>query len=104
VSFNIGSPSAKTIINHEDRGKAKVKFLREIEAVLQDESIDEDERLISLTVCECMKCHWTFIGDCERQGYGFTSQSQQISNFCPMCGSKFDDDLILEVNHERSDQ
>ncbi|CRF28900.1 Uncharacterised protein [Mycobacterium tuberculosis] len=77
---------------------AKVKFLHEIQAVREvegnPERYDDDDRDMSLTVCECMNCHWTFIGDCERQGYGYTNQGQQIPNYCPMCGSKFDDDLL----------
>jgi rubrerythrin len=72
----------------------KVKFLREIEVMLQDEEIDEDERLTSFSICECMKCHWKFIGECERHGYGgYTSQGVQIPNFCPMCGGKISDEL-----------
>lgn len=73
---------------------AKVKVLQEIDAMLQDEEINEADRFVSFTACECMECHWTFIGDCEREGYGYTSQSQQVPNFCPMCGSKFVDSLI----------
>ncbi|MEK3784116.1 hypothetical protein [Paenibacillus sp. FSL R5-0810] len=73
---------------------AKVKFIREIEALRQGVDTDDESRDMSLTVCECMNCHWTFIGDCERQGYGFTNQGVQVPNFCPMCGSKFDDDLL----------
>lgn len=73
---------------------SQVKFLREIDVWLLNTDIPEDERVMLLTVCECMKCHWTFIGDCERQGYGFTDQGVQVPNFCPMCGSKFDGDLL----------
>nr|WP_150959324.1 hypothetical protein [Aneurinibacillus sp. XH2] len=73
---------------------AKVEFLREIDVLLQDDDISDDDRLVSYTVCECMTCNWTFIGDCERQGRGYTSEGTQIPNFCPMCGNKFDDVLI----------
>ncbi len=76
----------KTLIT----GETKVKFLKEIDVKLQDESID-DERDTSFSLCECLKCHWKFIGECERHGYGFTSQGVQIPNFCPMCGSKIED-------------
>lgn len=72
----------------------KVKFIREIEALWQGVDTDDESRDMSLTVCECMNCHWAFIGDCERQGYGFTNQGVQVPNFCPMCGSKFDDELL----------
>ena len=71
----------------------KVKFLREIDVILQDEEINEDERHTSFTACECMKCHWKFIGDCERHGYGYTSEGTQIPNYCPMCGTKFDGEM-----------
>jgi len=73
---------------------AKVKFLHEIEAVRQGVDIDDESRDMSLTVCECMNCHWMFIGDCVCEGYGYEIQGQQIPNYCPMCGSKFDDDLL----------
>lgn len=77
-----------------DKDLTKVKFLKEIEVVLQDDERDEDDRLISFTVCECMKCHWTFIGDCERHGHGgYTSEGVQVPNYCPMCGSKFGDEM-----------
>ncbi|MCK2000816.1 hypothetical protein MZM54_05360 [[Brevibacterium] frigoritolerans] len=73
--------------------EVKVKIIREIDVVLQDEELNEDERNTSFTVCECMKCHWKFIGECERHGYGFTSEGVQIPNFCPMCGSEISDTL-----------
>lgn len=72
----------------------KVKFLREVDVELQDSSIDEDSRRTSYTACECMKCLWQFIGDCQRFGYGYTSEGVQIPNYCPMCGSKFEDELL----------
>lgn len=79
----------------------KVKFLREIEAERKDIE-DPDERGMSLTVCECMHCHWTFIGDCERTGHGFTCEGTQVPNYCPMCGSKFDDDLLEDTQEGAS--
>lgn len=77
----------------ENQGNTKIKFLRELDVMLQDDDIDEDERITSFAVCECVKCHWRFIGDCERYGYGFTSQGVQIPDYCPMCGSKIEDTL-----------
>lgn len=71
----------------------KVKFLHELEAIRQDEGLGEDEHFVSFSVHECMKCHWKFIGDCERHGYGYTSQSVQTPNYCPMCGTKFEDEM-----------
>ncbi len=72
----------------------KVKFLSEIDVVVQDEEIDEDDRHASFTICECMKCHWRFVGDCHRFDYGYTSEGTQIPNYCPMCGTKIDDELV----------
>ncbi|MDX8367893.1 hypothetical protein [Cytobacillus sp. IB215665] len=71
----------------------KVKFQKELEVVIQDDEIDEEDRLTSFTILECMGCHWIFNGDCERFGYGFTSQSTQIPNYCPMCGSKLEGEI-----------
>jgi rubrerythrin len=78
----------ENVVNKEG---TKVKFLKEIDVVLQDEELEKDEKDASFSVCECMECHWKFIGDCERQGYGFTSQSVQIPDYCPMCGTKIVD-------------
>jgi rubrerythrin len=72
----------------------KVKFIRELDVWLLNTEFSEDERTTSFTICECMKCHWTFVGDCNRQGYGYTNQGVQVPNYCPMCGSKFDGDLL----------
>lgn len=70
-----------------------VKFIKELDFILQDEEVDERDRKTSLTLCECMKCHWKFIGGCERHGEGV-----QIPYFCPMCGSKISE--ILEDQKE----
>lgn len=71
----------------------QVKLIGEIDAELKLEDVEEEERLTSFTMFECMKCHWRFIGDCERYGYGYTSEDTQCPNFCPMCGTKISDDL-----------
>ncbi|MED1948974.1 hypothetical protein [Brevibacillus centrosporus] len=71
----------------------KVKFIKELDAILQDEDMDEDEAFVSFTILECMTCHWKFIGDCQRHGYGFTSEGTQVPNYCPMCGTKIDDEM-----------
>jgi predicted Zn-ribbon and HTH transcriptional regulator len=82
----------KTVLeNVVNKEGTKVKFLKEIDVVIQDDELDEDERNASFSICECMKCHWKFIGECERHGYGFTSQGVQIPDFCPMCASKIVD-------------
>lgn len=78
-------------IRKQNEETAKVKFLREIDAWLLNTDIPEDNCNVSFTVCECMKCHWTFIGDCERQLHPASTEGTQIPNYCPMCGSKFDD-------------
>ncbi|MEE3950730.1 hypothetical protein [Peribacillus frigoritolerans] len=83
----------RNIVNNLMQDEVKVKFIREIDVVLQDEEIDEDERNTSFTVYECMKCHWKFVGDCERHGYGFTSEGVQAPDYCPMCGAKISDTL-----------
>lgn len=57
----------------------KVKVVKEVTA---------EDCLIG--VLECGECHWKFIGDCERHGYGFTSESVDTPNFCPMCGTKIE--------------
>lgn len=73
----------------------KVKVLKEIEVeILNPNEGEEDESLVSLSVYECGTCHWRFIGDVERYGYGYTSQSQQTPDFCPMCGREIEDEFI----------
>lgn len=64
----------------------KVKVVKEIEAITQNE---ENENLL-FGVLECGECRWKFIGDCERHGYGFTVESTDTPNFCPMCGSEIE--------------
>jgi rubrerythrin len=71
----------------------KIKFIQEISVELLDEQIYEDEKITSFTVFECGNCHWRFIGDCARYGYGYTSEGTQAPNYCPMCGRKIKDEL-----------
>lgn len=40
-----------------------------------------------------MSCHWRFIGDCNREGYGYTCEGTQTPNYCPMCGRKIEDEI-----------
>lgn len=72
----------------------KVKLVKELDAILQDDDLNEDEAFTSFTIYECMSCYWMFIGDCERHGYGYTSEGTQMPNYCPMCGTKIEDELI----------
>jgi rubrerythrin len=73
----------------------KVKILKEIEAEISsfDGDIGEDDRFMSLTIHECTTCHWRFIGEVERYGYGYDSQGQQTPDYCPMCGRKIEDNF-----------
>ena len=73
--------------------KTKIKIIKELEVELTGEEVDEDENLVSFLICECMNCHWRFTGDCNREGYGYTSQGVQTPNFCPMCGKELDDEI-----------
>lgn len=68
-----------------------VKFKKDWLVEDQDEDVGEDEKLKSISIYECCSCHWIFAGDCERYGYGYTSQSTQTPNYCPMCGAKIED-------------
>jgi rubrerythrin len=56
----------------------------------------DNSNLMSLSLYECCACHWRFFGDVVRFGHeGFDSQSQEIPNFCPMCGRE-----IEEISNE----
>jgi rubrerythrin len=68
-----------------------VKFKKDWLVEDQDEDVGEDDKLKSISIYECCNCHWIFAGDCERYGYGYTSQSVQTPNYCPMCGAKIKD-------------
>lgn len=76
-----------------DELTTKIKIVRELDVMLTDDDIDDDEKSTSFLVCECMSCHWRFIGDCHRYGYGYTSQGTQTPDYCPMCGKKIDDEI-----------
>lgn len=68
-----------------------VKLLKKIEFDVCDNKLSGDERHISLSMYECVSCHWQFYADIVRFGYGFNSEYQQKPNFCPGCGRKIDD-------------
>lgn len=50
--------------------------------------VTDDMCIEDFNFCECMNCHWRFIGDAQRYGYGYTSEGTDLVNFCPMCGKK----------------
>lgn len=89
--FETASQLRALVKKHTTKKETNIKFLKEIDVVLQDEEVDKDERNTSFSICECMNCHWKFIGECERHGYGFTSQGVQIPDYCPMCAFKIVD-------------
>lgn len=71
--------------------KINVKFITELDVDLTNEDIEDDDRATSFTIYECCKCHWRFVGECNRYGYGYTSEGVQTPNYCPMCGGKIED-------------
>ncbi|HEY3424821.1 MAG TPA: hypothetical protein VGL27_08505 [Negativicutes bacterium] len=71
--------------------KTKIRIIKELDVELLDDSVDEDEKIISLLICECVTCHWRFAGDCNRFGYGYTSEGVQTPYYCPMCGKEIED-------------
>ena len=74
--------------------ETKVKFLKELTGIIDgDMDEGEDERTFGFTVYECCSCHWRFIGDCDRTGYGYDWQGVQTPNYCPMCGRKISDEM-----------
>jgi len=77
--------------------EVEIKIIKESEVELLDDDINEDDKVISQLICECTNCHWRFIGDCYRFGYGYTSQGTQIPNYCPMCGGKITDDIANDA-------
>ena len=72
----------------EPKEEVTVKFLKEMTLENLSDDLDDDEKTISLSAYECCKCHWCFIGDCERTGHGYDLEGTQMPNYCPMCGTK----------------
>ena len=70
---------------------ADVKIIEEVPMILNCEDIPEDDRFVSQVILECLSCHWRFTGNAIRYGYGYTYQTTECPNYCPMCGIKIDD-------------
>jgi rubrerythrin len=66
----------------------EIKFIKDMIVEITNEDLDDDERDISLSVYECCSCHWRFIGNASRCGYGYDSEDYQAPNYCPMCGKE----------------
>lgn len=66
--------------------KTDIKLINELEVEIQNEDTYDDERFTTFMVFECMSCHWRFIGDVSRSGYGYTCEGQDTPDYCPMCG------------------
>ena len=73
-------------------GTEVVKYLN---VEIQDDSTEDSE--MSFTILECTSCHWRFTGECQRYGYGYTSETTEEPNFCPMCGREIDNTEEEEV-------
>ncbi len=68
----------------------KIKYLKSICIPFEnEENFSEDG--YSVSVYECLGCHWRFIGDADRYDYGYDTESTEIPNFCPMCGKEIDE-------------
>jgi DNA-directed RNA polymerase subunit RPC12/RpoP len=80
--------------------KTNIKLIKEMEIQITNEEFDdEEESFTTQLVLECMHCHWRFVGEVIRYGYGYTSEAQDTPNYCPMCGRKIND--MLEDNDEK---
>lgn len=72
--------------------KTNIKIIKEMDIQIINEELENEENSYwSLSVLECTTCHWTFIGDVDRYGYGYTSESQDTPDYCPMCGRKIEE-------------
>lgn len=70
--------------------KTNIQLLKTMDIEILDEAINIPD-FTTLGVYECCHCHWRFIGDCERYDYGYTSETTEVPNFCPMCGFEIED-------------
>ena len=68
-----------------------IKFIVEMESTITNQGLEDDERDISENIYECCSCHWRFVGTSVRYGFGYTSESVDTPNFCPMCGKEIKD-------------
>ena len=78
----------------QERGcnySTKVKLIKKIEFEVCDNKLSKNERHISLSMYECMSCHWRFYADIVRFGFGYNSEYKNKPDFCPGCGRKIDD-------------
>ncbi len=83
---------AKLIIEALLTKKTSIKFINEIDVDVTTEE-DDESQIMSYTIYECNQCHWRFVGDSVRYGYGYDSEGVQTPNFCPMCGKKIIDEI-----------
>jgi rubrerythrin len=75
-----------------DKKKTNIKLIKEMEVEILEEDLNEDDRFVAESIYECCNCHWRFTGGYERYGYGgFTSESTDLPNYCPMCGLEIED-------------
>lgn len=52
----------------------------------------EDMEVDDFNFYECTNCHWRFVGDAQRFMHnGYTQESTDLVNYCPMCGKKIED-------------
>lgn len=74
-----------------DKEKTNIKLVEYMKIEILNEDLNEDDRFVIESIYECCNCHWRFVGGYEKYGYGYTSESTDLPNYCPMCGCKIED-------------